>query len=716
MNIKRLCACLLALCLLACGAPALASGSPDADVDLDARMDDGLPAAPVGTQPGTHITVGSTTAMSGYFATDMWGSNTADIDVRTLLHGYSTVRWQGDSMQIDPSVVTDSSLTYQANGSGTHTFTIATDLTYSDGTPITAADYMFSLLLCGAPEITSLGGVPAKADFITGYADYWAGATPVITGARLLDEHTFSINIRAEDMVYFYSVARLDITPYPISVIAPGCAVRDDGQGVYIAAAPNAAPADGLPYTPGVFSTAMLRETMLNPRAGYVLNPRVTSGPYRLLGFDIARGTADFEINPRYKGDFSGATPHIQYITFRCIPSADMPAALAGGTVDLINKVSDPVAIAQLSAVPGVQRLNYWRTGFSFLSFACEQGPAASVAVRKAIASLVDVDALLQSVMGDQAALSASPVYGYYGQGQWMMGQTLADDQGGTPVQDAVQPLRIPFDPARAAALLDADGWVLDAQGQPYAQGTRYRRTQDGGLEALAIRWAKTADSAVADALQTLLTPAFAQAGIGLQVTTLPFTDMLSHYLRLQPRAYDMFYLGTNFFYIFDPSSDFSTDDAYQGAVNTTGLKDEQLMLLAKDMLRTPTADTSAYIRKWLAFQTRWADLLPMVPLYSNEYVDFYGPGIQSYQISAYATWSQAIATAYLADPAAPPAPESTVDEATAQPTPELTVDEATPQPTVTPAPAATADANAPTAQPVQPDDWIGVFNSAYNP
>ena len=37
------------------------------------------------------ITVGSTNQLSGFFFTDMWGNNTADIDVRALLHGYSTV-------------------------------------------------------------------------------------------------------------------------------------------------------------------------------------------------------------------------------------------------------------------------------------------------------------------------------------------------------------------------------------------------------------------------------------------------------------------------------------------------------------------------------------------------------------------------------------------------------------------------------------------------
>lgn len=42
---------------------------------------------------GNQLVVGSTTAMSGAFFTDLFGSNTADIDVRALLHGYNLMSW-----------------------------------------------------------------------------------------------------------------------------------------------------------------------------------------------------------------------------------------------------------------------------------------------------------------------------------------------------------------------------------------------------------------------------------------------------------------------------------------------------------------------------------------------------------------------------------------------------------------------------------------------
>ena len=44
-------------------------------------------------QPGTHITVGTVSRLTGNFFTEMWGNNTADMDIRELLHGLSTNTW-----------------------------------------------------------------------------------------------------------------------------------------------------------------------------------------------------------------------------------------------------------------------------------------------------------------------------------------------------------------------------------------------------------------------------------------------------------------------------------------------------------------------------------------------------------------------------------------------------------------------------------------------
>ena len=83
---------------------------------------------------------------------------------------------------------------------------------------------------------------------------------------------------------------------------------------------------------------------------------------------------------------------------------------------------------------------------------------------------------------------------------------------------------------------------------------------------------------------------------------------------------------------------------------NTTNLEDEELYEIALDMRRTEPGDTLDYCKKWVAFQERFAEVLPTIPLYSNVYFDFYPRTLHDYEISSNLTWGQAIVKAYLSD------------------------------------------------------------------
>ena len=47
------------------------------------------------------------------------------------------------------------------------------------------------------------------------------------------------------------------------------------------------------------------------------------------------------------------------------------------------------------------------------------------------------------------------------------------------------------------------------------------------------------------------------------------------------------------------------------------------LMELARQMSEVDSDDSTLYMERWLDFQTYWAQVLPMVPMYSNIYFDF---------------------------------------------------------------------------------------------
>ena len=258
------------------------------------------------------LQVGHTTVMKGDFFTEMFGNDTADIDVRALIHGYNLVNW--DQSQgvyvIDKTVVEDSMVMESGEGDKTYFLTLYDDLYYSDGSPITAWDYAFSLLLMMSPQIEEIGGKIYRAEHIKGAADYITGAKKWLSGVGVIDDYQLAITLDHEFLPYFFEPGLLLCVPYPIREIAPGCKVYAGaeldtgdgyGYGIYIG---NEDPAQTEP----VYTAELLERTILDPEEGYNSHPKVCSGPYVLTAYDGQ--TAHFEINEYYKGAWlSGGLP-----------------------------------------------------------------------------------------------------------------------------------------------------------------------------------------------------------------------------------------------------------------------------------------------------------------------------------------------------------------------------------------------------------------------
>lgn len=606
------------------------------------------------------LIVGTATAMSGCFFGDMWGENTADMDVRTLLHGYHLVQWNGDegSYGIDPSVVSGLVVTDDAAGNRTYTIALYSDLLYSDGTPITARDYAFSILLSIAPQTAQIGGSISGGSYILGIDEYLSGRSTELAGLRVLDNRQFSLTIKAEYLPFFYELAPLNYCPYPITVIAPGCEVVDDGNGAYIR---------------GPFTADTLRTTVLDANTGYLSHPSVTSGPYKLTSYDAQANVASFEINPFYKGNSEGKVPQIQRLVYKWVPAGEMMTQLANGEIGLINKCVNADLITQ-----GMQLLstgkaavsNYARSGFSFISFSCERPTVGSAAVRKAIAHCFDKDTFIQSYVSNYGYR----VDGYYGIGQWMYRLVsgavasplapLAEDATAEEERAYEEKLAaweslnmndIPvynLDVQEAVRLLEADGWTLNKDGARFDPTRDTVRCKEigGTLTALELSLLYPEGNAVGTALESVFVNNLKQAGIVLRVESKPFQELLEVYYRRQERTYDMIYLATNFANVFDPSRTFAPDDAHQGVDNRTGIADQELYELAVAMRLTQPGDTLAYCQKWVNFQKRLAEVLPVIPVYSNVYFDFYTPTLQSYNAGSNVSWSEAIVEAYLGD------------------------------------------------------------------
>ena len=514
---KRLIAMLLAvLLLIPCGA-ALGEGTDeiilDEDVVLEEEAADGEAAPeeeeeliPWAEYDFDWLEVGNPTVTDGKFFTGCWGNATTDIDVRTLLHRYLTVVWDGNlgMFSFNHTVVSGSAITENEAGDRTYYLALYKDLFFSDGTPITAWDYAFSLLLMIDPKINELGfGQAAKMPFLEGYDEYIGGEVPYLSGLRVLTDYFMTFTVKHEYLPYFFELYRLGLTPYPIHVIAPGCKVYDDGEGVYIAN-------EDRTIEEPIFTTALLEQTIMDPDTGYLTHPSVNCGPYVLTYYgprdgyvkptDEAEETpaeesvpeeetpeeavpteapeaepkeklweevpgldhgadiiAVFEINPYFKGDEHGDLPAIKRICFRLGVNETMIDELAEGKFALLNKVLRKDAIEAGIALSGDQFRydSYPRIGLSFITFVPDVPALQEKNVRKAIAHCLEKDEVVERYVGEYGV----PVDGFYGIGQWMYGLTTGTLTYAPPLPE--QPT--PEDEAAVEALLQrVDALSLD--------------------------------------------------------------------------------------------------------------------------------------------------------------------------------------------------------------------------------------------------------------
>ncbi len=622
--------------------------------------------APQVTYDYEELTVAVTTPLTGNFFTNMWGNGTSDMDVRAMIHGYNLIEWDtGDGMFVpDESVV--SGVNVQAADNGDITFIIALydDMFYSDGTPVTAWDYAFSILLTMSPEMKELGANIHQPEYIAGYSNYISGKSKRLTGVRVLNDHLIHITIDHAYLPFFYELGLLDCTPYPIAVIAPGVKVADDGKGIYLT---NAEGGDE-----AVFTADLLKGTILDETSGYRTHPSVTSGPYVLTSYED--GVAKFEINPQYKGNSKGQKPLIPKVTMLSMPSDKMVEAYQNGEVTLLNKVSDGKTIVTLQAAAADDdaqtSANYARTGLSFISFNTDRAPLDDLAVRQAIAYAADRDKVEWEALDGYGKKGI----GYFGMGQWMyllLNKTVLypvqePDENATAKEkaeyekaiekwealslDEIEPYNMDLD--KAAELLDGAGWNLNEKGEAFVPGTdkvRYKQTEEG-LVPLKLTLAYGDGSAIGEALKGTLVDSLAEAGIELIVEAIPADDMLKQFYRMSEIKYDMYFLATNFDLLYDPSLNFIEDEDGHHVWKNSGLADDELWKLAVSMRRTEPNDLLGYCTKWLAFQKRFAEQLPLLPMYSNVYFDFYPQVLHEYNIAANISWPEAAIGAYLSD------------------------------------------------------------------
>ena len=566
------------------------------------------------------VVVASVSRPTGMFFTDLFGYNTADIDVRLLLHGLSTVSYDNNMIfGINDDVVEKMEALNHGNGGKTYTLTLKEGLKFSDGSDILAKDFAFSVLLLSSNAMNTL--VPSNGAYcwIEGYNDYHSGAKKELSGLRIIDELTLEIEVESDYLPYFYEMLYLDITPYPISELAPKCEVIDRGNGAFIKGGDA-----------GSMNVEMLMETVLDPETGYLTYPDVVSGPYTLLSYDKAIGNAQFKANPYYPAN-SNDNP-IERIDFIHTTYTEALEKLADGKIDILNKATDGLFIDEALKIGNVNSVNYERQGYGFLAFACEDEVTGSNNVRKAVAYALDKQQMVESFLNGYGNV----VYSYYGNGTWVAKK--ANIPGNIEKYE--------FSLENAIQLLEADGWTLNKDGQEYSDeeaGVRYKTLDDGTLLPLVIRYACTESNNAAEWVNQNLGPILMDLGVGFETEYVTYDKLLDSYYRKEDRAFNLMFLASNFSFAYDPYQTFSDTFEGNGVKNPYGVYDQELFELALEMHETDPRNVAEFVSIWERFAVRYAEILPTIPIYSNTYYDFVSSDIEGYAPDANVSWARAI-------------------------------------------------------------------------
>lgn len=598
------------------------------------------------SEKGT-IVYGASSELSGDWGREMWTNNASDKLVRELMDDYRTVASnQGGEFVVNTTIVKDMNAVVNEDGSKTFTVTINEGLVYNNGEPITAKDFVVDTLFRCTSVAKDMGARVATADTVVGGVAFQKGEAKALSGLRIVDEYTYSIQIVAEKLPYYYDLTYADA--YPMNVkywFGADIDVADDGEGCYFT---------------GDFTMENIKDDV--EAARFATSDRVTAGPYNLVNYDKGAQQATLTINPNYAGNFEGVKPSIEKIVITKAEDATWADGLKTGAFNFYDTITDGDQInaaLDLAEEGGFNYVQFDRAGYGKVEFQCDFGPTQFAAVRQAVAMLLDRNEFANTFCQGWGGV----VNGPYSTGLWQYQESeeWLDENLNTYEYD--------FD--GAVALLVEDGWVYNAEGGDYTDGIRYKKVtaEEAGdyagnvtladgtiLMPLRIEWASSEGNPVSELLKVMLAenPDVAKAGMKINQTVMTFSELLNYIYRdasqgdkYAVKTYNMYNLATGFVPAYDYAYNFACDpdSTYvQQGYNEQYIFDKQLDDLSMNMVYgIESGDNEAYLNVWRQFIQRWNELLPEVPLYSNVYVTLYPDWLEGYEQDSFWDFQSAI-------------------------------------------------------------------------
>lgn len=569
-----------------------------------------------GTYSNKQVILGEGSETNGDI-TPMWSNGASDYDAYKMVAlGLSPVERNQEGKWIENPTVSESiEATDNEDGSKTYTVTIKDGLKFNDGSAITASDYVFFYMLWGSNEIiTDLEASEATAtsvQYVKGFEAYSKGESDTFEGIHLIDDKTFSVTIDAEYIPYYYGQALVSNPPESAKLWVPEDVTLEETE-------------NGVKFSDN-YTAEYIGDKVQEARYNY----SISAGPYMFTSYDENSYTYTLTKNPNYPGNFEGQTANIETVLVKYTPQDTMMDQLKTGAVDILLQVADGDQIeAGLDMVEdgSFDYTNYPRAGYGMISFKCNQGPTQFEEVRQAVAYLLDRVTFAQTFTGGHGIV----VNGPYGSNQWMVDEYAEEVDGLNAYTYSVD---------SAIKVLEEGGWVYNEDGSDYAgTGIRHKKLDDGTYMPLVIEWFSSENNSVSDLLVTSLqqNPDLEAAGMKINQTVGSFPDLLSYYYdNSVDNPYQMFNLATGFGNPYDPA--YQYEPGSSSNINAlAGEEGQKLYDLAIAMNQTAEGDDEAYAKNWFGFISYWNELIPEIPLYSNDYHDFYTSKLHDYESDGY--------------------------------------------------------------------------------
>lgn len=563
------------------------------------------------------LVIGTFDMNGDFLQSEGFGNSSYDKNVRDMIHGYSPIAFTRDGeFLVDETVVKSMEKSEDADGNTVYTFALNEGLKWNDGEPVTADDYLFAYLVAGSPQLVAAGAADATGENFVGYTDYHTGASDAHTGIKKIDDLTYSVTISKEKLPYFWELSYLSVFPYPMHTLAEGATIETTDAGTKLVG--------DLDDAVNKFATE------------HRFAPTVSCGPYSFISFENKQ--VKLEKNDNYAGTWDKKTPKIKNILIKTVNATLDVDMLVNGELDIVEGVVEGDKIEKAKAAENVQASTYSRNGFGNVPLHTDFGATKEKEVRHAIAYILDKDDLINNILGGYGVT----VNSYYSHAEWTYQLKKAE------LDEKL--INYAFSIDRANAELDNSSYKFEADGvTPWdvtKAGEGYYRHNAAG-EPLIVTHLGTNDNPVTDTIELQMKQNAPKVGMDYRIERGDFAGLLDAYYNSgakpeSERKFNTFNMALGFSDANDPYYGYACEYAGTPA-NPTNTCDPELDEIMQRLRHTSSEDPEAFADTWVEFQIKWNDIMPMVPIYANQYYDFADADLNGFNTTPFASYAQII-------------------------------------------------------------------------